>query len=87
MNDERDLPAARPVEVREVFERPSPWLPPRQILLNLALMSVGGGLFWLVIDHVGAPWWSAVIAAAFIVGTGTALVRLLRRHRAPRTVD
>lgn len=89
MSNKKVLPAARPVEVREVLEHPSPWLPAREILLNLALMFGGGGLFWLVIDHFQAPMWIAIVAFAFafVFCAGTAIVYLLHRHRAARSVD
>lgn len=87
MSDKKVLPAARPVEVREVLEHPSPWLPAREILLNLALMFGGGGLFWLVIDHFQAPMWIAIVAFVFMSCAGTAIVHLFRRHRASRSID
>jgi hypothetical protein len=86
MSDKKVLPAARPVEVREVLERSSPWLPAKEVLLNLALVFGGGGLFWLVIDHFQAPLWTAIVAFAFIFGAGTVIVHLFRRHRAARSV-
>ena len=52
MSDHEALPHARPVEVRAVIERPSPWLPVRSILVNLVLISVGGALFWFVVDRL-----------------------------------
>ena len=87
MSDKKVLPAARPVEVREVLEHPSPWLPAREILLNLALMFGGGGLFWLVIDHFQAPMWIAIVAFVCISCAGTAIVHLFRRHRASRSIE
>ena len=87
MSDKKVLPAARPVEVREVLEHSSPWLPAKEILLNLALVFGGGGLFWLVIDYFQAPLWIAIVAFTVIFGAGTAIIHLLRRHRAARSVD
>jgi hypothetical protein len=87
MSDQKVLPAARPVEVREVLEHPSPWLPARDILLNLALMFIGGGLFWLVTDYLHAPLWIALVALTVIFGAGTATIYLFRRHRGARSVD
>ncbi|MBD8728684.1 hypothetical protein [Frigoribacterium sp. CFBP 13707] len=43
-------------------ERPTPWLPARTVLLNLALIFVGGGLFWFLIDRVRPPVWVAFLA-------------------------
>lgn len=61
-SDDEGLSRARSVDATAVTERPTPWLPARTVLLNLALIFVGGGLFWFLIDRVRPPVWVAFLA-------------------------
>jgi hypothetical protein len=87
MTDETDLPRARPVEVREVVEKRSPWPSVGEIVTDLLLVFVGGALFWFVTDRLDEPVWVAFVVLAGVWIAGTVLARLLRRRRPAGAVD
>ncbi|TWX38285.1 hypothetical protein ES689_06315 [Frigoribacterium sp. ACAM 257] len=82
MSDETDPPRPRPVEVREVVEPPSPWLPVKDVVVNLLLVFGGSVLFWFVVDRLDAPMWVAFVALTVVWVAGTVVVRLFRRRSA-----
>ncbi|WP_423921701.1 hypothetical protein ACPEEZ_01300 [Frigoribacterium sp. 2-23] len=81
MTNAHDALAARPVDEHAYVEEARRWSGWRRTVTNLAVIVIGGTLFWWAVDAADIPFWVALPVLVGVFVAADYVAGRLRRRR------